>query len=177
MDRCFLNHPFPQPLKGRAGGRDNPSQGKERIMFYTTLLFATLFSTAANRPDSTKVIDKPVLFKEKEVGDITGYYACNGKEGVGKTYSGVAVITKKNEVYLVQWVVGGGAAFFGIGIRQGDTLACSWAIPGEKGVVRGVNLYRIESGPRLVGRWTAFPGDGAIRSETLTFIRPLGEEE
>jgi hypothetical protein len=145
-------------------------------MFYTALLVATLFNTSANRPDATRVLGKAEAFREKEIGDITGYYACNGREGVGKTYSGVAVISKRNEVYLVQWVIGSGAAFFGVAIRQGDTLACSWAIPGDKGVVRGVNLYRIESGPRLVGRWTAFPGDGTVRSETLTFLKPLGEE-
>ncbi|MCC6417991.1 MAG: hypothetical protein IT429_07040 [Gemmataceae bacterium] len=145
-------------------------------MFYAALLAATLLNSAANRPDAGKAVDKADAFKNKEVGDITGYYACNGKEGVGKTYSGVAMITRKNDVYLVQWVVGGGAAFFGIGIRQGDTLACSWAIPGDKGVVRGVNLYRIESGPRLIGRWASFPGDGSIRTETLIYLRRIGEE-
>ena len=42
--------------------------------------------------------------------------------------------------------------------------------------MRGINLYRIESGPRLTGRWTAFPGDGSIRSETLTFLKRLSED-
>ena len=148
-------------------------------MHYTTFLAATtLFLTSAHRPDVGKAGEKPDHFKAaKEMTDISGYYACNGREGVGKTYNGVALITKKNDVYVVQWMIGPGAAFFGIGIRQGETLACSWAIPGDKGgVVRGVNLYRIESGPRLVGRWTSFPGDGSIRTETLTFLKRLGEE-
>jgi hypothetical protein len=146
-------------------------------MFHTTLLVATtLLVSAANRPDVGKAAAKADTFKDREVGDISGYYACNGKEGGGKNYSGVAVITRKNDAYLVQWVIGAGGAFFGIGIRDGDTLACSWAIPGDKGVVRGVNLYRIEPGPRLVGRWSAFPGDGSIRTETLTFLKRLGDE-
>jgi hypothetical protein len=148
-------------------------------MYYTTLLAATTFVlTAANRPDVGKAGSKPDQFKvAKEMTDISGYYACHGREGVGKTYTGIALISKKNDVYVVQWMIGPGAAFFGIGLRQGDTLACSWAIPGDKGgVVRGVNLYRIESGPRLVGRWTAFPGDGSVKSETLTFLKKIGED-
>jgi hypothetical protein len=148
-------------------------------MLYATLLLTILFNSPANRPDVTKLSGKAETFREKEAGDISGYYACSGREGIGKNYSGVAVITKKNDVYLVQWVIGAGGAFFGVGIRQGDTLACSWAIPGDKGVVRGVNLYRIEdtkTGPRLIGRWAAFPGDGTMRSETLTFIKRIGED-
>jgi hypothetical protein len=146
-------------------------------MYYATLLAtAALFLTAAHRPDGGKAGDRPDAFKVKELTDISGYYACSGKEGVGKTYNGVAVITKKNDVYLVQWIIGAGGAFFGVGLRQGDTLSCSWAIPGDKGVVRGINVYRIETGPRLVGRWSAFPGDGSIRNETLTFLRKLGED-
>jgi hypothetical protein len=149
----------------------------ERVMYFTTLLTtATLCFSAPNRPDAVKVGAKPETFKQKELVDISGYYACRGSEGSGKSYSGVAVISKKNDVYVVQWVVGVGAAFFGVGIRDGDTLACSWALPGDKGVVRGANLYRIEPGPRLVGRWTALPGDGRIRTETLTFLKKLDEE-
>jgi hypothetical protein len=146
-------------------------------MLYATLVAATvLFPPAANRPEAGKTAARADTFNGKDLGDISGYYACSGKEGAGKTYSGVAVITKKNDAYLVQWIIGAGGAFYGVGIRQGDTLACSWAIPGDKGVVRGINIYRIETGPRLVGRWTAFPGDGSIRTETLTFLKHLGED-
>ena len=146
-------------------------------MRYATLLAAaSLLLTATNRPDAGKAGDKADAFKSKGEIDISGYYACSGKEGPGKTYNGVAVISKKRDIYVVQWTVGVGAAFFGIGIRDGNTLSCSWAIPGDKGVVRGINVYHIESGPRLVGRWTSFPGDGSIKTETLTFLRKLGDE-
>jgi hypothetical protein len=145
-------------------------------MDFTTLLAtATLIFTTTHRPDVGKVALKPENGKPKEAADITGYYACRGSEGPGKTYTGVAVISKKNDVYLIQWVVGVGAAFYGVGIRDGDMLSCSWALPGDKGVVRGANLYRIETG-RLVGRWTALPGDGRIRTEVLTFLKKLEEE-
>lgn len=108
------------------------------------------------------------------VGDLSGYYVCKGREVNGKTYTGVAMLVKKNDVYLIQWMVGGGATFSGLAIRQGDTLAASWTMPSERsGVVRGVNLYRIDPGPRLVGRWAAVPGSGVMQSETLTFLRKL----
>jgi hypothetical protein len=113
----------------------------------------------------------------QEVGDISGYYSCKGVEAGGKAYNGVAVIMKKNDVYVVQWMVGGGSTFSGVGIRQGDTLSASWALPAERGIIRGVNVYRIESGPRLVGRWASVPGPGVIQTETLTFLKKLEPEE
>ena len=112
-----------------------------------------------------------------EVGDISGYYSCKGVEAGGKAYSGIAVIVKKNDVYLVQWMVGSGSTFTGVAIRQGDTLAASWAMPGERGIIRGVNLYRIESGPRLTGRWASAPGPGVVQNETLTFLKKVDPED
>jgi len=112
-----------------------------------------------------------------EVGDISGYYSCKGVEAGGKAYSGIAVIMKKNDVYVMQWMVGGGATFTGVAIRQGDTLAASWAMPSDKGIIRGVNLYRIESGPRLVGRWASAPGPGVVQNETLTFLKKADPED
>jgi len=120
----------------------------------------------------------PGLEVRPDVGDLSGYYTCKGLEAGGKSYSGVALLLKKNDIYLIQWVIGGGSTFSGIAIRQGETLACSWAIPNDRGgVVRGVNLYKIEPGPRLTGRWASFPGPGVLQSETLTFLRKVETEE
>jgi hypothetical protein len=116
----------------------------------------------------------------QEIADVSGYYTCKGQEASGKTYTGVVVLTKKNDVYLISWVVGGGANFSGIAIRQGDNLAASWALPTERGITRGVNLYRIEStsnGPRLSGRWSSVPGPGVQQTETLTFLKKLDVED
>jgi len=146
----------------------------------TQHIFLALFSLSALFDGRT---DLPVqgqltkLTADQQIGEISGYYVCKGKETSGKTYSGIAVISKQNDVYLVQWVVGTGSTFVGIGIRQGDTLSASWAIPGDKGVVRGVNMYKIEPGPRLVGRWASMPGPGRLQDEILTFLRPLDPEE
>ena len=46
-----------------------------------------------------------------------------------------------------------------------------------RGVVRGVNLYKIEPGPRLIGRWASMPGPGRLQDEILTYLKPLDPEE
>ena len=121
--------------------------------------------------------DRSTVQAEQEIGDLSGYYTCKGQEVGGKSYSGIAVLIKKSDVYLIQWMVGGGSTFSGLAIRQGNTLAASWAIPGDRGVIRGVNLYRIETGPRLTGRWSTLPGPGVMQSETLTFLKKLDTED
>jgi hypothetical protein len=147
-------------------------------MFSHLLLLVGALS--ALNPGRPETVAKNVPQLEQTIGDISGYYVCKGMEVGGKQYNGVAVISRKADIYVVQWVIGSGSNFTGIGIRQGDSFAASWAIPGERGVVRGVNMYRIETasaGPRLVGRWSSLPGPGALQSETLTFLKQLDEEE
>src|SRR5262245_55338044 len=141
------------------------------------VLVAGLAAVNPMNPGATvaKAERKPV---DADVGDLSGYYTCKGVETGGKAYSGICTLSKKNEIYVVQWMVGGGAAFSGIGIRQGNTLAVSWTMPGEKGgIIRGVNLYRIETGPRLAGRWASVPGPGLLQSETLTFLKQMEDDD
>jgi hypothetical protein len=140
------------------------------------LVVSTLGAFTPNTPETTVAkVEKAGL--EQEVADISGYYTCRGLETGGKTYSGVAVISKKGDVYLIQWMVGSGSTFTGIGIRQGNTFSASWALPGERALVRGVNVYRIDPGPRLVGRWATLPGGGSLQNETLTFLKNVEEED
>ena len=149
-------------------------------MFSPTFLVLAALSINSPRPEVVAKAVKNVPALEAEIGDISGYYTCKGMEAGGKSYSGVVVISRKGDVYVVQWMVGSGSTFTGIGIRQGNTLATSWAIPGERGIVKGVNVYRIETasgGPRLTGRWTSMPGPGALQSETLTFLKQMEDDE
>jgi hypothetical protein len=142
------------------------------------ILVGALSALSPTRPETVVAKNAPQL--EQEIGDISGYYTCKGLEVGGKQYNGVVVISRKSDIYLVQWMIGSGSTFTGVGIRQGNTLSASWAIPGERGVVRGINVYRIEtssSGPRLVGRWASLPGPGALQNETLTFLKEMQEEE
>jgi hypothetical protein len=141
------------------------------------LLILAGLSINSPRPE---VVAKNVPQLETEIGDISGYYTCKGMEVGGKTYSGVTVISRKGDVYVVQWVIGSGSTFTGIGVRQGNTFAASWAMAGERGLVRGVNVYRVETAganPRLVGRWASMPGPGALQSETLNFLKPMDDED
>lgn len=141
------------------------------------LLFVGALS--AFSPARPEAVAKTSPALEQSIGDISGYYVCKGLETGGKQYNGVAVISRKNDVYIIQWMIGSGSTFTGLGIRQGDTFAASWAIPGERGVVKGVNMYRIETGstgPRLVGRWATVPGPGVLQTETLTFLKQIEEE-
>jgi hypothetical protein len=139
------------------------------------ILLTTLSAFSADSTGTKADLKKSV--PSAEVGDISGYYSCKGVEAGGKKYSGVAVIVKKSDVYVISWMVGGGSTFSGVGIRQGDTFAASWALPSDRGIIRGINLYRIESGPRLVGRWASAPGPGVVQSETLTFLKKLDLED
>jgi hypothetical protein len=152
------------------------------IRFRTLLLaFAALGVLALSQSGRTQTeVTKNVApvreTKASAETEIDGYYVCKGIDNL-KDYTGITVITKKEEVYLVQWMVGMGGGFFGVGIRQGDTLAVSWALPGDvKGVVRGINMYHIEKGPRLVGEWATLPGRGTVNRETLTFLKKLDSE-
>ena len=147
------------------------------ILFVLSTL--ELFGASAN-PQLAKEAPPNLRQTVPEMADISGYYTCKGQEAGGKNYTGIVVLTKKADVYLISWVVGGGSNFSGIAIRQGTNLAASWSIPSERGIVRGVNLYRVESGtggPRLVGRWASVPGPGVQQTETLTFLKKLEVEE
>ncbi len=139
-----------------------------------------LFGSTANPELGPDKKGPSIRQVEPDTADLSGYYTCKGQEAAGKNYTGVVVLTKKNEVYSIQWVVGGGSNFSGIAIRQGSTLAASWAIPNQSGaIVRGVNLYRVETtstGPRLIGRWASIPGPGVQQTETLTFLKKLEDE-
>ena len=128
-------------------------------MFSSLVFSAFLFS-----PVDRGTLNVPPGKGLEEIADISGYYTCKGIEGSGKSYSGIAVVAKKGEVYIVSWMVGAGSTFTGIGIRQGNVLAVSWAIASDKGLIRGVNLYKVEPGPRLVGRWATLPGGGVLQS-------------
>jgi len=146
-------------------------------MLTNMLLVVVISGVSSNRPEGPIAKADGKKEAETEVGDLSGYYTCRGEESNGKKYSGVAVVTKKNDVYLVQWMVGSGSTFTGVGVRQGTTFAASWAMTTEKGVVRGINLYRIEAGPRMTGRWATLPGNGVVQTETLTFLKTLEPEE
>ncbi len=84
------------------------------LLLLTSL--AAFSADSAGAPATKADVKKAV--QSSEVGDISGYYSCRGVEAGGKKYNGIAVIIKKSDVYLIQWMVGGGSTFSGVAIRR-----------------------------------------------------------
>lgn len=118
---------------------------------------------------------KPAPVIAKDVGDLSGIYYARGQQADGKTYTGVVILERKGDVYAAQWNTGGTTSL-GVGVRQGESVSFGWALPGEKGVMRGVTVYKIQ-GKKLNGRWTSMPGPGVVMNETLEWLRALEDDE
>lgn len=146
-------------------------------MFASVLIVA--MAVTSNSPGQ-KEPPTPKLKEAIEVTDLSGYYVVSGTEANGKKYQGIALILKKRDIHFVSWLIPGNGAFEGVGIKVGNSFSVSWSVQGDKGIVRGVNLYQIEVGnarPSLTGKWAALPGPGIMNTETLRFLRPLDPEE
>lgn len=102
--------------------------------------------------------------------EVSGYYLCEGQNPGGQTYQGTVEITRKGGTYLLHWTIGQ-ETHGGVGILMGNLLSSSWKTKSGGG---GIVVYRVEGddrGPRLVGLWSEYPGDGRLQPETLTFVR------
>lgn len=101
-----------------------------------------------------------------KIDEISGMYDCKSPH-----YSGMTIINKTGSIYQLWWIIGKDQ-FYGVGIREGDTLSATWLSPdGRYGLV----VYRIEAGPKLTGRYTMFPSNGTLQEEVLTFRRASGD--
>ena len=107
---------------------------------------------------------------------LEGTYTAKGLNPYGSEYHAVVRLVRRGESFLVAWLyptlvdesIVLTARSAGVAVASGEMLAVSYY--GQD--VTGVVLYRIEDGgERLVGRWVAAEGDGAVRSETLTRVR------
>jgi hypothetical protein len=108
--------------------------------------------------------------------DIEGYYSCSGKDANHEPYSGVVVIARRGDVYVVGWQIESNISV-GVGIRQGNVLSVGFR--GSEGMI-GVCRYVIEvedGKPTLKGSWATAPGDGRAHQETLTFERKTAKPE
>lgn len=112
---------------------------------------------------------KPVAIKE-------GYYKCRGRDPGGALYTCIATVKKHDEIYVVQWYLGG--IMNGAGMISGDSLVVGWAAQG--GVQRGVTTYKIADG-ELTGRYAVvpsvgLPAEGKLHDEVLRFWTPFDDE-
>jgi hypothetical protein len=110
------------------------------------------------------VLVLPVQAIAADKADITGKFTVEGTTPDGNAYQGTAEITKKGDTYQINWTIGVNETYEGVGILEGDTFAVSFSSGGVSGVV----AYRVEKGPKLVGKWAVQGGDGKVQRETLT---------
>src|SRR5262245_18805053 len=93
--------------------------------------------TALLSPQGLK--ETPPLAPRVDDIEITGYFTCEGQTLEG-AYTGVVVITKKRDTYLIRWIFQSGQRIIGTGMREGNVLWVGWSNQTTVGVCR----YRIE---------------------------------
>ncbi len=96
--------------------------------------------------------------------ELTGLYRCEG-EG----YRGTVIIRRTGETYQFIWSIGSDT-HMGVGLRAGTLLSSSWQSAGMG--VPGIVVYQVEKDNKLVGRYSSYPGNGQVGTETLTYIGP-----
>lgn len=143
-------------------------------LFIIQLIACCTFPLWASSQEPTKKEGKAAetIKVAPEIIDVSGYYTCKGSETGGKKYAGLVSIVKKDEIHIVQWILPNSPTFTGVGIVHGKTFCVSWAINSDKGMLRGVNVYRIEPG-KMTGLWATLPGPGKQQRETLTFLKKM----
>ena len=119
----------------------------------------------------------PISAAAKEVDDLSGVYACEGKNPDGSPYAAVVEIIKRQDTYVVRWTMPEDVQVTGVGIRSGGVLAVSYVGGGPAIVV-----YSVGDDGRLDGTWTLAGAQGAVFSETLirvgdVLVRPTVPRE
>ena len=101
--------------------------------------------------------------------EVAGHYYAVGKMGEAE-YEALCTVRKEGDVYILSWNTG---STVGVGLRRGNTLSVGM----RSGNSLGVLVYQIERDeagkPKLVGVWTALPGEPIQHSETLTWLKEL----
>lgn len=104
-----------------------------------------------------------------EVKDVSGLYHC-----ADENMKGDVSIRKTGDTYQVNWKVRGPlgqeSLRQGVGILDGDTFAVSCCLVGAP---LQLKLYKVEPGPRLVGKSAELPGKGALGGATLVYVKAL----
>lgn len=151
-------------------------------MLGTIILAATMIATTATTipVDPTSPRGKKVERKIADIADIDGIYSVTGTDRDGKGYVGVAIVQRRDQVFVMQWNMIGGMHYNGVGIRHGDILSMAWSFEGAKGITTGVTVYQIKAtqqGPVLVGTWASRPGNAKQLTERAIFRAPLDTVE
>ena len=129
------------------------------LTYATKLLMTALLITALQFP--ARAAENPSL---------EGVYAWTGVDVDGTAIHGLVHVKRHGDSFLVAWLLHPDdtlPAAVGVGVAGEGMLAVLFYGPLTDAVV----LYRIEDGGRrLVGRWVAAGGDGAVHPDVLTRV-------
>ena len=90
-------------------------------------------------------------------------YKAVGKNADGSGYTGtVSFKVISDTTYTVEWKIGA-SVIKGFGMRQGDTLAATYMMEGQPGLI----IYKVQDGGVFAGTW-AIKGISGTGSEVLT---------
>ncbi len=127
-------------------------QKQHRFGIVALVLFSII---GCSSPNGSPVTASPIR---------EGDYTVQGSNPGGKGhYAGTLTMTKKGEVYEMQWRVG--TTYRGIGIQHGNILSVGWGAPGQSGY--GVVSYTIATDGTLTGQWATASAPN-LGTETLT---------
>jgi hypothetical protein len=90
--------------------------------------------------------------------DLVGKYAAAGVDPQGRAYKAAVQVEQLGKLHIVLWKLAGGAAYKGIGIRQGDKIGVGY---GGADTKFGIAVYKVNGG-RLEGLWA---DSGDLKSE------------
>ncbi|WP_395020966.1 hypothetical protein [Dongia sp.] len=90
--------------------------------------------------------------------DLVGKYAAAGVDPQNRNYKAAVQIEQLGKVHIVLWKLAEGAAYKGIGIRQGDKIGVGYGGPDTK---FGIAVYKVKGGV-LEGLWA---DSGDLKSE------------
>ena len=94
-----------------------------------------------------------------------GKYDAEGTNPNGTTYTASVAIKAVGETFRVEWDLGRGVAYVGVGILTDATLSVGWVANGTAGAM----VYVIEKDGTLSGKWAILGDDkGRVQKETLT---------
>lgn len=130
------------------------------ILSSALIIFSVLFFTGCAFP----LFEKDKDFTKNQFLKIEGIYECSN--GI---YKGITVIRRFKEIYHVHWQIGR-EVYSGVGIREGNMLSATWSNGKD---INGIAVYKIESGPKLTGKYSATPGNGTMGREILTMKHEL----
>jgi hypothetical protein len=94
---------------------------------------------------------------------LTSTYDETGTNADGSKYTGTATVEVISDTtFSIKWKIGS-TVYSGFGMRRGDTLAATYQVNGQPGLI----LYTVGEGGVLVGNWS-IRGENGSGTDRLT---------